>query len=243
MSILEHPKIQELRKHVSDQEILEKQGLLNLYLRDPDNYQVILEPELNVVNSIKLVNPGVYYLEDSYFDLPLELDQFEINEDASGDCRSVILARFANLDSAIIYGGNGIGKTSYCIACANKAYEKYNVKFLYVSWPDVINGCFNFGDKNNYIEQLKRAPYLIIDDLGFENITHFSRDNILLPIINHRLEKSLMTIVITNFSAKELIPRYMVDKHDDKICKTLESKLYALGPEIKCVGRNWRNGV
>jgi len=56
---------------------------------------------------------------------------------------------------------------------------------------------------NSVIEKMSTVPFLVLDDLGVEKTTDFSR-SILYMIINNRWENQLTTVITSNLSIKQL---------------------------------------
>ena len=50
---------------------------------------------------------------------------------------------------------------------------------------DLKNSFNEYGNDNN-IEELRNVDYLIIDDLGGENVTAWSRDEVLAAVLTYR---------------------------------------------------------
>ena len=63
----------------------------------------------------------------------------------------------------------------------------------------------------NMIRSLKRADVVLFDDIGGESVTAWSRDEILLPILNERMEKHRLTYFTSNYTIKELEGYFAMD--------------------------------
>ena len=59
----------------------------------------------------------------------------------------------------------------------------------------------NFKNKFN---EVKYAKLLLIDDLGAEAVTSWSRDEILGTILQYRMQEGLPTFITSNLNVKEL---------------------------------------
>ncbi len=87
-----------------------------------------------------------------------------------------------------------------------------------------------FSDKNGYEELLTKvyqSSILILDDLGGESITSWSRDEVLLPLLNYRIDHHLTTIFISEFSFEQLTFLYTTQK-DHLKAEKLISKMKEL---------------
>ena len=86
---------------------------------------------------------------------------------------------------------------------ASKGY-----KSAIIFWPEYLNGLkcsFNeYQEFKNKIEAIKKVPLLLIDDIGAEATTSWSRDEILMPILQYRMDSNLPTFFTSNCTLKEL---------------------------------------
>lgn len=105
-----------------------------------------------------------------------------------------------------IYGKSGIGKSFMMGALYN--YLKDNGKEpAIIFFPEFIRKLksqIKDGSYNELIDNIREQEILIIDDIGSENITDFVRDEVLVPIINHRSDENLLTFFTSNLGKAEL---------------------------------------
>ena len=80
--------------------------------------------------------------------------------------------------------------------------------------------------------QLMEVPYLVLDGIGEENVTPYSRDEILLTILSYRLLNHLPTFFTSFYGFKDLQKVYTIKKGDEMKAKTLILKMKALCKEI-----------
>lgn len=104
-----------------------------------------------------------------------------------------------------LHGSFGSGKT-YLIAALFNEVAKKNVRSAIVYFPEFLRhlkSSFHddFEEKFNYI---KKVPLLLLDDIGAENLTSWSRDEILGPILQYRMEEHLQTFFTSNLTLEEL---------------------------------------
>lgn len=104
-------------------------------------------------------------------------------------------------------GSFGVGKT-YLIAALFNEMAKKNVRGILVYYPEFLRSLktsfqnnVEFKDKFNSI---KKTPLLLLDDIGAENCTVWSRDEILGPILQYRMENFLPTFFTSNLTLEEL---------------------------------------
>ena len=94
---------------------------------------------------------------------------------------------------------------------------KNNVKSAILYWPEFLNSLkMSFQDDSsnfrNDLERIKKMPILFIDDIGAENMTAWSRDDVLSPILQYRMQESLPTFFTSNFNLKELEAHFATSK-------------------------------
>lgn len=102
-------------------------------------------------------------------------------------------------------GSFGSGKT-YLIAALFNELSKKNMKSTIVYYPDflrTLKASFQ-DDYQEKFDYVKKSPILLIDDIGAENCSSWSRDEVLSPILQYRMEEELPTFFTSNFNMKEL---------------------------------------
>ncbi|HEY9578086.1 MAG TPA: primosomal protein DnaI [Pseudobacillus sp.] len=105
-----------------------------------------------------------------------------------------------------IYGPFGVGK-SYLLGAVANELANVNVSSLIVHFPEFIREMkqsFNDQSMNSKLEVVKKAPVLMIDDIGAEAMSSWMRDEILGTILQFRMLEGLPTFFTSNFSYDEL---------------------------------------
>jgi DNA replication protein DnaC len=111
----------------------------------------------------------------------------------------------------VIEGAYGSGKTHLAAAIGNRRLEAGDL-VLFVTAPDLLDhlrgGYAANADEsyNELFDRVRRADLLILDDLGVENPSEWSREK-LFQLLNHRYIEQLATVVTTNVSVDSLDPR------------------------------------
>ena len=146
-----------------------------------------------------------------------------------------------------ISGDLGVGKTYMCIALANSLVKK-GKKTAFVKVSDFINELRRIvvTDTQRYDElmrKLKDCEYLILDDIGSESVSSFSRDDILFPILDYRMEHKLITLFTSNLNKSDLLKYYAYDKSNKSElmrAKRLTERIDILTDAYVLQGRNKR---
>ena len=109
----------------------------------------------------------------------------------------------------LLWGDVGTGKTFIAGCIANGLIDKA-VPVLMTNFTRLLNRLTDMysGDRNAYIDSLNAYPLLIIDDLGIERNSEFSREQV-FNIIDSRYRSQRPMIITTN-----LTPEYMKNQPD-----------------------------
>ena len=102
-------------------------------------------------------------------------------------------------------GSFGSGKT-YLIASLFNEMAKKGEKSILIYYPEFLRS-LKASFQTNYTEQfnyIKKIPLLLLDDIGAENCSNWSRDEVLGPILQYRMENCLPTFFTSNLNLEEL---------------------------------------
>ena len=170
----------------------------------------------------------------------------------SADYKSVVMSITQNLmdetnDKGVyLWGKPGVGKT-YLAAGMTNFYTRRNVPCAFVHVPKLISDLkLMFQDPEGMerkLNMLKRIDVLVLDDIGGESITSWSRDDILLTILEARMQAKKKTIFTSNYSMKDLKERLRVttNKSSEPIAaERLMERIKALSDEIFVKGETRR---
>ena len=102
-------------------------------------------------------------------------------------------------------GSFGSGKT-YLIASLFNEMAKRGVYSILIYYPEFLRNLkssfnTNYGEK---FDSIKKIPLLLLDDIGAENVSNWSRDEVLGPILQYRMENHLPTFFTSNLTLTEL---------------------------------------
>ena len=149
-----------------------------------------------------------------------------------------------------LYGDVGVGKT-FLSACIANDYARRGKKIAFVHVPTFASRIRSYLDDKlafeNEIYYLKNADLLVLDDIGAETGSAWFRDEIMLPILNYRMEKKALTCFNSNLSHHqlEIHYKYMKGKKADgeelNATRIME-RIRALSVETKLEGHNRRVG-
>ncbi|SJZ86075.1 ATP-binding protein [Anaerorhabdus furcosa] len=224
---------------------LEWNGLLTPILRTC-KYKLDSDKETNHIKNY-IVND----LPRSFY--PIKIEAIQITEDNKTYYNALLNVaawiRNPKEKGYYIYGGVGIGK-SYLAACVSNYFARRNMKVAFINVPDWISRMKNSFDDpaamSNELSKIKRADFVVFDDIGAESVTPWVRDELLFPILNKRMEDKKMTWFTSNEDFASLENHFKNTKQNDqeemKAVRIME-RIRTLSQEFKLPGKNRRNTV
>lgn len=127
-------------------------------------------------------------------------------------------------DWLVFTGAYGCGKTHLAAAIANYRVQRGHPA-LFVLVPDLLDhlrATFNPQSAITFdqrFEEVRRAPLLILDDLGIESATPWAREK-MYQIFDYRYNARLATVITTATPVEELDPRLATRILDVSRCTT-----------------------
>lgn len=98
-----------------------------------------------------------------------------------------------------------------------------------------VKASFNSNEDTSLVDLVKNIPYLLLDSVGEENVTNWSRDEVLAMILDYRILNELPTFMTSAYGFEDLETIYMNkynDKREQLRAKNIVSKMKALCCEI-----------
>jgi len=135
-----------------------------------------------------------------------------------------------------IWGNSNSGKTYACIALLNMI-ASHGKKVAFVNISELITKTQSaMSDSNNnysmYIEQIKKANVVVLDDLGSERPTPWFKENVLIPILDYRLKANKTTIINSNLNIDKYINRLKYRSQNPEIEEVNNTKIEFLIKEL-----------
>lgn len=144
-------------------------------------------------------------------------------------------------------GSFGVGKTYLLGAIANKLAEK-GVKVTLVHMPSFAVEIKNSIGKNTTMEKvdaLKKAPVLMMDDIGADQLSSWFRDDVLGVILQYRMQEELPTFFSSNIALDDLEEFYLTQNTRGELeplkAKRIMERIKFLVDEVVINGENRRN--
>ena len=194
----------------------------------------------------------IYKKNVSFFDVPLRLREASIKNIYTDDKNRVPIIkkikefydeyRKGNKPKGIyLYGNFGSGK-SYITAALFNELAKNNIDSVIVHVPELIRSIkesfdTDYSDRFNMV---KNCSLLLLDDIGAEYLTAWSRDEVLEPILQYRMDENLPTFFTSNYNIKELENHFIINEDKMKAKRIIE-RIKQLSDPIEMVSKNVRN--
>ncbi|MBP1044701.1 primosomal protein DnaI [Enterococcus sp. BWM-S5] len=146
-----------------------------------------------------------------------------------------------------LQGTFGVGKSYLLGAIANELakdavlttiihFPTFTVEMKQAIAKDLV------GEK---LDAVKKAPVLMIDDIGAESMTSWIRDDILSVILQYRMQEQLVTFFSSNLDMRALEEHLTISQRGEQEplkAKRLMERIRYLAKEITLSGQDRRNG-
>lgn len=248
-----------------------KSSMASLYefhsqLKDPDKILAGYQPELFLNGKVidvryKPTDEKIQKDKDQQtkhnlelIDLPARLHDVRLSQIDIDEGRKEILSLIGNFlaqyqkdhhqRGLYLSGDFGIGKTYILAGLANQlAKDDQKVVFLHV--PTFIAGLsshFQDNSLQNEIRRVSEADILILDDIGAETLSQWSRDDVLGVILQARMDNVLPTFFSSNFDMNDLASHFAETKAsvDQVKAARLMQRVRFLAKEVVVSGPNRR---
>ena len=199
-----------------------------------------------------LITKTKYLKNIRYFNTPLELQEASINDIYKTDKKrfKVITWLLDFLDSykdnphqkgLYLHGNFGCGKT-YLISAILNELAKQGIKSSIIFWPEFLRQAF-YDDFNEKFDYVKNVEILLIDDIGAEKVTEWNRDEILCPLLQHRMDNKLTTFFTSNLTIDELKQLLSISKSgvDEVKAGRIIARIEQLTENIEMISKNLRS--
>ena len=168
----------------------------------------------------KEIKDNAYKDNLKLYDIPKELKEASFKNIYKDDKARVPIIKYfkefienypnENKPKGIYLSGSfGSGKT-YLIASLFNEMAKKGVRSILIYYPEFLRrlkATFDSEEKNDFenrFDAVKNIPLLLLDDIGAENTSNWSRDEVLAPILQYRMQNRLPTFFTSNLTLEEL---------------------------------------
>ncbi|MER2262275.1 MAG: primosomal protein DnaI [Psychrobacillus sp.] len=144
-----------------------------------------------------------------------------------------------------IYGKFGVGKSYLLGALANELAARH-IHSVVVYVPEFLREMKQAIQDQSLpekVEFVKKAPVLMLDDIGAETMSSWTRDEIIGTILHYRMSEQLPTFMSSNFNYDELQHHLSYTQRGEKeVVKAgrIMERIKALTIPVALQGKNWR---
>ena len=141
-----------------------------------------------------------------------------------------------------LHGTFGCGKT-YMISALFNELSKKRITTEIVYFPELLRDLkSDFDSFSDRIDYLENVDLLLIDDIGAEKVTEWSRDEILGTILQHRMNNYKTTFFTSNLNIDELEQHLIISSNiDEKVkARRIIERTKQLTEDIELIGENRR---
>lgn len=214
-------------------------GDISFYLT-PCKYGKEFFNNQQVLQSIALRNVGDHLLLTKSSDLTLVKDK-ECN------AKNILSLMMNYLEKPTdkgfyLHGAPGTGKSTV-MAWLIRALVLEGYQCGYIHFPTFLmdlKNSFGIEGSGHSVELMKNIQYLVIDDIGGENITTWSRDEILSGVLAYRAQNKKPTFFTSVYPYNELKKLYSLKTGDNIRVERLIDRMKAVSVEVNLVGKDLR---
>lgn len=234
--------------------IMECKNLINGYVYYPSIEQGnIVFSYLPCKYKKKLDKDNAYKNNISLFDMPREILDASMKNIYTDDKNrldaikwlTTFIKKYENNENCkglYLAGNFGCGKT-YLISAMFNELAKKGVKSVTVYYPEFLRELKGrFGeDYNEVFNKVRKAPLLLLDDIGAETVTNWNRDEILGSLLQYRMQEGLPTFFTSNNTIKELEEHLIGSDSEGRVkSRRIIERIKYLTDEIIMVAENRR---
>ncbi|WP_057875925.1 primosomal protein DnaI [Liquorilactobacillus aquaticus] len=145
-----------------------------------------------------------------------------------------------------LQGSFGVGKTYLLGAIANGLAEEGVTSTLlhFPSFAVEMKNSIGSNGTMKMVDEVKRTPVLMLDDIGADQLSSWIRDDILGVILQYRMQEELPTFFSSNLDMIQLEKQYLTTNNRGEAeplkAKRIMERIRFLAEEFRIVGRNRR---
>lgn len=144
-----------------------------------------------------------------------------------------------------LFGKFGVGK-SYLLGAIANELASMHIQTVLVYVPEFLKEMKNSIQDHSVhekVDYVKKAPVLMLDDIGAETMSPWTRDEILGTIFHYRMAENLPTFITSNLDFKELEGHLATtSKGDQDLVKAgrIMERIVSTTIPVKLTGKNRR---
>lgn len=237
--------------------ILECKNKINGYAYLPEIENKKLKFGYKMCKKLAKINKENSYMENVFsYSIPLVIKEAKMKDIYTDDKNRFSTIKWLNnfiktyekdknQKGLYLSGSFGSGKT-YLISAMFNELAKKGVKSAIIFWPEYLvnlKSSFGHDDYQTKIDKIKKVPLLLIDDIGSEATTPWSRDEVLCPIVQYRMQEKLPTFFTSNLDIDLLEQHLSVSKNgiEEVKAERVIERIKQLTEKESLITKNYRN--
>ena len=237
--------------------ILECKNEVSGYVYYPERNGDDIEFSYHPCKYKKEIDKNNTYLDNIYyFDMPKEIKDARMHDIYTKDKNRYPVIKWikefientnkgTSSKGLYLNGSFGCGKT-YLLSAMLNEIAKNGTKVAIIYYPEFLRSLKeSFNDSDEYSHKfnyIKKIDMLLLDDIGAETVTEWSRDEVLGTILQYRMEEKLPTFFTSNLTIDELEQHLAVtNKEVDNLkARRIIERIKQLTSDITMISVNLR---
>lgn len=204
----------------------------------------------------ELDKKNAYFKNITLYDMPMEIREASMKDIYIDDESRLDVIEWLNdfikkykkneKGKGLYLTGNfGCGKT-YLVSAMLNELAKLDKKIAIIYYPEFLRSLkSSFSDDSDYevkFNYIKKVELLLIDDIGAETATAWSRDEVLGNILQYRMQEHLPTFFTSNFTLEQLEEHFSnLAKGDEKVkARRIMERIRQLSEYMEMISENRR---
>lgn len=220
------------------------QGYADVVYRPTEAY-LQHKRERQLRSRVNAMNMPKNILEARFSDVALTVERKQVIEELLSFIDAFTQSPDTFHQGLYLVGPFGVGKTYLLGALVNELAEQgFFTTILHVPTLTVeMKQAINSGKVSEKIDTIKQAHVLILDDIGAEMNSSWFRDEVLMVILQYRMQQELPTFFSSNFTVEELEDHLTLSSRGDEErmkAKHIVERIRYLAKKVRVDGMNRR---
>lgn len=211
---------------------------------EPTQAFLVQQEKLAVLKRMTRLNMPEQIMAHRLRDIDVTADRMPVLEYLANFVKQYDEQHTTQLKGLYLHGSYGIGKTHVLGALAHELALK-GVSSYMIHFPSLVvelKAAIKENTVAEKIDAIKKTPIVMLDDIGGEKMTEWIRDDILMPLLQYRMDYQLPTFLTSNLTLEQLEEHFTQTGQvaDERKAKRLMERLRYLTQVFTIEGKNRR---